>query len=130
MRTTSDPCHKGWDFFASSAGLGHHNPYRAASRGRVVHSWGNRENAGDSHAACLSVRLCVSIPLAGVAGLSRTFVETTDEVAHRVLERTYPRLVECRNRPMAVAHGKRMLYGLGQNVPDGGEMTACRLRVS
>lgn len=36
VRTTSGPCYKDLGFFVGSVGPGHHNPYRAASRGRVV----------------------------------------------------------------------------------------------
>lgn len=102
-RTTSDPCHKDWGFFASSVGPGHRNLYRAANRGRAVHPWGNRGNAGGIHVACPLVRPYASIPLAVAAGLSsegpsRTLAEMADEIAHHVLERMCPRLVERRSR--------------------------------
>ena len=135
VRATSDPCHKDWGSFEGSAGPGHRNPYRAASHGRVVHPWGDRENAGDNHVACLLVRPCVSIPLAAVVGLSwadpsRILVETVDEIVHRVLERRCPHLAECRNLQEAVAHARKMLCGRGQNVLDGGKVTVYRCRVS
>jgi hypothetical protein len=136
VKTTSDPCHKGWGFSASSGGPGHRDPYHAASRGRVARPWSNREHEADSHAACLLVRLYASTPLVVVvglflAGLSRTLaVGTIDEVVHRVLERTCPRLVQRRNRLVVVAHGRKMPYGHGQSVLDGGEMTVCHRRAS
>ena len=125
MRTTSDSCHKDWDSFASNAGPGHRSPGRAASPGRVVRPWGNREYVGDNRAACLSVRPFASIPLVEVVdlsseGLSRTLVvEMGDEGVHRVLERTCPRLAQCRNQPAAAAHARKMLFVRGRSVPDG-----------
>jgi len=136
VMTISGPCRKDWDSFASSVGPGHHNPYRAASHGRVVRLWDNRENAVDNHAACLSVRLYVSTPLVAVAGsfsedLSRTLVvATVDEIVHRVWGHMCPRLVQRTNRPEAVDRARKMLCGRGQSVLDGGEVTACRRRVS
>ena len=136
MRTTADSCHKDWDFFASSVDPGHRSPCHAASRGRVVRPWGNLECVGDNRAACLSVRPYVSILPVEVVdlfseGLSRTLgVETADEIAHRVLERTCPRLAQCRNRPVAAAHAKKTLSVRGRSVLDGGEVTVCRLRAS
>ena len=102
----------------------------------MVRPWGSRENVGDNRAACLSARPYASIPLYGVVdlfseGLSRTLVvEMVDEIVHRVLERRCPRLVQCRNRPAAVAHARKMLSVRGRSVLDGGEMTVCRLRVT
>ena len=136
MKTTFDPCHKDWDSFASSVCPGHHNPYHVASRGRVVRLWGNRANAVDSHAACLSVHLYASTPPVAVVeifleDLSRTsVVETTDEIGHHVLERTCPHLVQCRNRLEAVVHESQTLCGHFLHVLTGGEVTVCRRRVS
>ena len=134
MRTTSDPSHKGWGSFASNVGPGHHNPCRAASRGRVARLWGNRENVVDSHVVCLLVRLYASTPLVVAAeifleDLSRTsVVGTPDE--NRVLGRTCPHLVERRNRVEVAVRVRQMLCGRGQDVPDGVEATVCRRRVS
>ena len=136
MRTTSDSCHKDWDSFASSAGPCHRSPCRAASRGRVVLPWDSREYAGDNRAAYLTVRPYASIPLVEMVdlfseGLSRTLVvEMADGIVRRVLERRCLRLAQCRNRPAAVAHARKMLSVRGQSVPDDGEMTVCRLRVT
>ena len=135
-RSTFDPCHEDWDFFASIVCPGHHNPYRVASRGRVVRLWGNRANATDSHAACLSAHLYASTPPVVAVGifsedLSRTLVvETPDEIVHHVSEHTCPHLVEHRNRLEAVAHESQMPCGHVQGVLAGGEVTVCRRRVS
>jgi hypothetical protein len=136
VRSTADPCYEDLDSFAGGVDPGHHNPYRAASHGRVVRLWGNHENAGGNHAVCLLVRPFASTRLVEVEDffsvvLSMTLVvEKTYETFRRVLGCTCPQLEQYTNRLEAAAPARRTLCVRCRGVLDGGKGIVCRRCVS
>ena len=136
MRSTAGPCYEDWDSFANDVDPDHRNPYRAASRGRVVRLWGGHENVAGNHAVCLLVRPFASTHLVAVEGFFSVVlsvivgVEKADGTFHHVLERRCPQLEQYMNRPEAVAPVRKRLYGRAQSVLDGGKAIVCRRCVS
>lgn len=57
-------------------------------------------------------------------------VEKADETFHHVLECTCPQLEQCMNRLGVVALARKMPYGRGQSVLNGGKVIVCLRCVS